>query len=150
MKKFSLILILFLLFGCSPKILPSTSTIYNYKDSIRIIDSIVYAEIPKERIIDCVVQYDTSYLETSVSYSTAYVDTTTHMLKHSLFNKQDSIPIKIQYKDRIIQKDSIITKEIPYRVETIKYRYNTFFYILLSYFIISVCIFIVILYMKFR
>ena len=51
----------------------------NYKDSIRIRDSIVV--IPIERIVDIVPQYDTLKMETTQARAKAYVDTTLHLLR---------------------------------------------------------------------
>lgn len=57
-----------------------------------------------------------SHLETSVAESDAEIDSL-GMLHHTLNNKKDSIKTKIQYIDRIVYKDSIQIKEVPFEVE---------------------------------
>jgi hypothetical protein len=84
---------IFSIFGCgSIKQVPitnNTETIYKdsliLRDSTRYIDSIIYVSIPREKVMDIISQIDTSYLETSVAQSVAYVDTTSLMIVHSLF-----------------------------------------------------------------
>ena len=57
-----------------------------------------------------------SHLETSVAESDASIDSL-GLLHHTLTNKKDSIKTKIQYVDRIVYRDSIVTKEVPVEVE---------------------------------
>jgi len=59
-----------------------------------------------------------SRLETSLAVSEASISD--GLLKHSLKNK-DSLKVKIEYKDRIVEK--IVTKEIP--VEVVREIYKT-------------------------
>lgn len=94
-------------------------TIYNYRDSLitNVIDSIVV--IPVERIVDVVPVYDTLKMETSISKSISYVDTTLHILRGELTNKEN-IKYKYKYKDRIEYRDSIVVKEIEVPVEVEK------------------------------
>lgn len=156
MKKFLLYFIyLIVLVSCgNMKHVPTeTKTIYNYIDStiISYRDSIIFIEVPVERIVDVIAQYDTSKLETTIAESTAYVDTTTHTLKHSLNNKKVELKekIKVEYKDRIIYKDSLIYKEIPVKVEVEKVKYPTVFWWLLGWAILCLIIFIIKIYKKF-
>ena len=118
MKKILMILAAILLGGCSLlKPVPVETIIkYEYRDSTRIKDSTVLN--PIERIKDIVPVYDSLKMETSMAKAQAWVDTTTHTLKGKLENKR-GIQYKYIYKDRIIQKDSIITKEVPVEVEKI-------------------------------
>ena len=55
-------------------------------------------------------------METSVATSDASIDTL-GMLHHTLVNKKDSIKTKIQYIDKIVYRDSIEIKEVPFEVE---------------------------------
>jgi hypothetical protein len=68
-------------------------------------------------------------LETSIAESTAYVDTTTHTLKHSLINKDTVMKkdVKIKYIDRIIYKDSVVIKHVPIEVPVDKIVYPKIF-----------------------
>jgi hypothetical protein len=120
------------------------------------VDSIIYIEIPREKVMEIISQIDTSCLETSVAESKAYVDTSSLMIIHSLENKDTALQKKIVYKDRyitetkIVYKDSIQIKEVPVEVEVEKKVYPKTYWWLLGFFVIVVGIFIVKLYLKFK
>ena len=88
----------------------------NYKDSIRIRDSIVI--IPVERIVDIVPVYDTLKLETTQARAKAYVDTTLHLLRGSIENK-DKTKTEVREVIKFVERtDTIyIDKPVPYEVE---------------------------------
>ena len=88
----------------------------NHKDSIRIRDSIVV--IPVERIVDIVPAYDTLKLETTQARAKAYVDTTLHLLKGSIENK-DKTKTEVREVVKFVEKiDTLyIEKPVPYEVE---------------------------------
>ena len=88
----------------------------NHKDSIRIRDSIVV--IPVERIVDIVPQYDTLKLETTQARAKAYVDTTLHLLRGSIENK-DKAKTEVREVVKFVEKiDTLyIDKPVPYEVE---------------------------------
>lgn len=111
----SILLGITLFFGCSTiRYIPTeTKELINYIDSLVIRDSTVI--IPIERIRDIVPEYDTLTMETTVAKSVSYVDTLTHTLKGNLENKQGQIT-KYVYKDRVVYRDTTITKEIPVEV----------------------------------
>ena len=69
------------------------------RDSTRFIDSIIYVPIPREKVMEIISQIDTSFLETSVAESKAYVDTNSLMIVHSLENKDTVLKERIIYKD---------------------------------------------------
>lgn len=98
----------------------------NYKDSIRIRDSIVV--IPVERIVDIVPQYDTLKLETTQARAKAYVDTTLHLLRGSIENK-DKAKTEVREVIRFVERtDTIyVEKPVPYEVEK-QVRYVPSFY----------------------
>lgn len=126
------------------------------KDSTRLVDSIIYVEVPKEKVMDIITQIDTSKLETSVAKSTAYVDTTSLMIIHSLENKKTALSERIVYQDRFIEtekivyRDSLITQEIPYEVVKDKIVYPKTYWWLLGFFVITVGIIIVKIYLKIK
>jgi hypothetical protein len=152
------------IFSCgSIKQIPITNnkeTIYRdsliLRDSTRYIDSIIYVSIPREKVMDIISQIDTSYLETSVAQSVAYIDTMSLMIVHSLENKDTVLKEKIVYKDRYITKtntiyrDSITVQEIPVEVEVVKTAYPKTYWWLLGFFVIVVGIFIVKIYFKLK
>ena len=88
----------------------------NHKDSIRIRDSIVV--IPVERIVDIVPIYDTLKMETTQAKAKAYVDTTLHLLRGSIENK-DKAKIEVREVVKFVEKiDTLyIEKPVPYEVE---------------------------------
>ena len=127
-KHFNIFLfILFLLsfVGCSTtRYVPVKETekeVVNYKDSIRIRDSIVV--IPVERIVDVVPTYDTLKLETTQARAKAYVDTALHLLRGSIENK-DKAKTEIREVVKFVERtDTVyIEKPVPYEVEK-KVRY---------------------------
>lgn len=103
-----------------------------YRDSLVYIKDTIRVEIPKEVVKEVIPQIDTSYLRTSYAESYAYIDTTERKLHHTLSQrgevkvKFDTI-VKIQYVDRIVEKD------VPIEVEVIKYKRDTFFWVLLGW-----------------
>ena len=107
----------------------------NYKDSIRIRDSIVV--IPVERIIDIVPQYDTLKLETTQAKAKAYVDTTLHLLRGSIENKENAKTEVREVVKFVERTDTLyIEKPVPYEVEK-KVRYVPAIYKLSLIFMIA-------------
>lgn len=123
MRHFNIfLLILFLLsfVGCSTTryvpIKEAEREVINYKDSIQIRDSVVV--IPVERIVDVVPTYDTLKLETTQARAKAYVDTTLHLLRGSIENK-DKSKTEVREVVRFVERtDTIyVEKPVPYEVE---------------------------------
>ena len=117
---FLFIIFIFIFMGCSTtRYVPVNEIekeVTNYKDSIRIKDSIVV--IPVERIVDIVPQYDTLKLETTQARAKAYVDTTLHLLKGSIENKGKA-KTEVREVVKFVEKiDTLyIEKPVPYEVE---------------------------------
>lgn len=127
-KHFNIFLfIVFLLsfVGCSTTRYATVSgvekEVTNYKDSIRIRDSIVV--IPIERIVDVVPSYDTLNLETTQARAKAYVDTTLHLLRGSIENK-NNVKTEVREVVKFVERtDTLYIKQpVPYEVEK-KVRY---------------------------
>ena len=141
-KHFNIFLfILFLLsfVGCSTtRYVPIKETereVVNYKDSIRIRDSIVV--IPVERIVDVVPAYDTLNLETTQAKAKAYVDTTLHLLRGSIENKAKAKTEVREVVKFVERTDTIyVEKPVPYEVEK-KVRYVPAIYKLSLIFMIA-------------
>lgn len=115
-----LAVLLLLTFGCGT--LKKTTIVdhiteTHYVDSTRWHDSTIYYTIPVERYRDYASLLDTLKLETSMATAEAYVDTTNNTLKGSIENKKDSLKTVIKWKERIVQKDSLVYKEVPVEVE---------------------------------
>ena len=89
------------------------------KDSVYLRDTLVQVEVQKARISDFSGLLDTLLLQTDLARSTAFVDTTAGVLRGTL-EQRGEIPAKIQFKERIVYRDSIRDKEVPVPVEVIK------------------------------
>lgn len=155
-KRFNIFLfILFLLsfVGCSTtRYVPVKETekeVVNYKDSIRIRDSIVV--IPVERIVDVVPTYDTLRLETTQARAKAYVDTTLHLLRGSIENK-DKAKTEVREVIRFVERtDTIyVEKPVPYEVEK-RVRYVPAFFKFTALFFVGVILLMIIrIVLKFK
>ena len=122
------------------------STIIQYRDTI------IFVEVPVEVIKEVVPQLDTLYMETSLSHSTSYLDTTTRTLKGHLENKTEPIE-KIVYlpsKEHIVYRDSIITKEVPVEVEVEKEIIPKWCWYSVIFNVIVLCYIGFKIYLKFR
>ena len=148
-KHFNILLfILFLLsfIGCSTTRYATVSgvekEVINYKDSIRIRDSIVV--IPVERIVDIVPQYDTLKMETTQARAKAYVDTTLHLLRGSIENK-DKVKTEVREVVKFVERtDTLyIEKPVPYEVEK-RVRYVPSFFKFTALFFVGVILLIII------
>ena len=146
-KRFILYIIFILSFvGCSTtRYVPVKETekeVVNFKDSIRIKDSIIV--IPVERIVDVVPTYDTLKLETTQAKSKAYVDTTLHLLRGSIENK-DKAKTEVREVIRFVDRtDTIyIEKPVPYEVEK-RVRYVPAFFKFTALFFVGVILLIII------
>ena len=100
-----------LISGCSsPRYLPSSNMRIVSKDSLIVHTELVSIALPLES--HSIITKSKSHLETSVAESDAEIDSL-GMLHHTLANKKDSLKREIKYVDKIVYKDSIITKEVP-------------------------------------
>lgn len=88
------------------------------RDSVFVRDTIVMADIPAESGANVLPYSDTSFLQTSLAESKAYIEN--GRLHHTLRNKSEMLlPVRVQYVDRVRseKKDSIGWRQI---VETIE------------------------------
>lgn len=146
-KYFNIFLfIIFIFIGCSTTRYATVSgverEVVNYKDSIRIRDSIVV--IPVERIVDIVPQYDTLKMETTQARAKAYVDTTLHLLRGSIENK-DNAKTEVREIVKFVERtDTLyIEKPVPYEVEK-RVRYVPSFFKFTALFFVGVILLIII------
>jgi len=113
--------------GVVKPVIPGPSNNVNVRDSIvyNIKDSTVIR--PVEVIKDIVPVYDTLHMSTSLAEADAYVDTSLHVLRGSIKNKEGYIQ-KIKYVDRIEYRDSIQVVKEPYPVEIEKIVHKHYWY----------------------
>lgn len=97
------------------------SVIVHVRDSVLIRDTIVMADIPAESGANVLPDSDTSFLQTSLAESKAFVKN--GMLHHTLRNRSEMLlPVKVQYIDRVHseRKDSVGWRQIVETVEVEK------------------------------
>ena len=75
-------------------------------------DTVVEVQLEREYVKQ-VIPDTTSTVETKYARSTAIWHGDTETLEHSIENKPDSIPVRIQY----IERKEVIEKPVPYPVE---------------------------------
>ena len=154
MKKLIVPLLIILIAACGPTkhLPPKDTTIIHYVDSIAWHDSTIITYLEKERYIDMVKPLDTLNLETSYAKATAYLDTSYRALRGSIENKPASVETVIKWKEKIVYRDSLITKEIPVEVITtkeVKHIPVTYWW-LLGFSILCLLYFCVKIYLKFK
>lgn len=126
MREDTIIYIIFLAFcitGCGPaRIITETqkdSVIVRIRDSVFIRDTAVMAPIPAESGTNALQDTDTSYLQTSLAESRAFVSD--GILHHTLRNRHEQLlPVTVQYVDRarfekseaLAQRETIQTVEV--------------------------------------
>lgn len=91
-----------------------------YRDSTVFHIDTVEVQIPRE-VVKEVVLTDSSYLETSVAFSTASIDSC-GLLHHTLENKECALKKEVLLKERIVTRDSLVFQDRPVPVEVpVKY-----------------------------
>lgn len=119
MKKYSGLILAFcalILGACSTvKYVPIENVKYvTVRDSVAVHDTLVDYKIEKEYVKE--YSKDTLRIETMYSKFEAYQDTLSGLLAGSARNKDEVIPIKVQWRDKIIARDSIVFVEVPVEV----------------------------------
>ena len=126
-------------------------TIVHVVDSIAWHDSIVITYLDKERYVDVVKPLDTLKLETSYAKAEAYLDTANVVLRGTIENKSD-VPVKtqIKWKEKIVYRDSIVTKEIPVEVTKEVTKYPKTYWWFMGFSILTLVYLGLKLYLKFK
>lgn len=118
-----------------------------YKDTTIYVNDTVNVAVPFEVVREVLPKMDTSYLQTSVASSIAYLDTAKRQIHHTLQQKGvvqaklDTV-VTVQYIDRFIQK------EVPVEVEVIKYKRDVIYWLSIMLNIIAIMIFGFKIYIK--
>ena len=103
--------------SCCPQIMPETSrrtdsvrTVHHTEYIEKLRDTTIFVELPIE--VREQVQKDSSHLETSIAISDAWLEE--GLLRHTLENKQASIPAVMQLKNTELleRNDSIIYRDV--------------------------------------
>ena len=137
-----------LISGCSsPRYISSSNQRIISKDSLVIHTELVSVAIPNES--HSIITKKKSHLETSLAESDASIDSL-GLLHHTLVNKKDSIKTKIQYIDKIVYRDSIEVREVPFEVEKKVPYIPKFYQFTFAFFWIFVLFIVVKVIRKFR
>lgn len=107
--------------GCTTvRYIPVETTVTVHQlDSIFFRDTVLQVEVQKARISDFSGLLDTLDLETPLARSRAFVDTTAGVLRGTL-TQRGEIPVKVQWKEHIVYRDSVRDREVPVPVEVEK------------------------------
>lgn len=120
-----------------------------YRDSVVFVHDTISVPVPYEVVREVIPDIDTSYLETSVARSVAYLDKDKKQLSHSLEQKGE---VKTKYDTVIVVEyvDKYIEREIPVPVEVEKPYIPKFFWIVTIYAAIISTWWLIKLWMKLR
>ena len=118
MKKIYSILILLFFVGCAKTVYVPVQGEHKIeiRDSIiRVVDTVTI-EIPKEKIVEVIPEVDTSYLETKLAHSTAYLDRNKRTIHHTLEHKKTALKTQIDTvfvtQTRTEYKDKVVIEEV--------------------------------------
>lgn len=111
------VLIVSLITSCSPKVATIETTKYiAVHDTTFLHRTDTLVQVPQVSIADFIDITDTLKLVGTHSSATAWVDTTHRVLAGKLI-QGGKLPVQIIEKERVVVKDSLITREIPIEVE---------------------------------
>ena len=123
MKKITtclLIAVLFAACGTIQYVPVETIKEVHVKDTTVLHDTTIQYQIEKEYVRDYTGLLDELVLETEYAIAKAHVDTAAEKLTGSIENKDKALNIPTQYKERLVYRDTVITKEVPVPVEVVK------------------------------
>lgn len=109
-KALMLVGIVLMIAACSRKIYIPVEKTVTVMETVR--DTVVQVQIEKEYVKN-ITPDTTSTVETKYARSTATYHGESGLLEHDIENKQDSIPVKVVYKDKEVIKEI----PAPYHVE---------------------------------
>lgn len=111
-------LVLMVVFGCAKTVyvpVQGEHTIEIRDSIIRVVDTVTI-EIPKEKIVEVIPEVDTSYLETKLAHSTAYLDRNKRTIHHTLEHKKTALKTQIDTvfvtQTRTEYKDKVVIEEV--------------------------------------
>ena len=109
-----------ILSSCITRYIPVKETEYvTVRDSVYLRDTTIQYKVEKGYVKDYTGLLDTLNLETGMAQAKAWVDTTKSVLAGEIRNKEKTVDIPVQVKEKIVYRDSIVTKEVPVEVEKI-------------------------------
>lgn len=102
-------------------VIRESSKIEHVVDTVLVQLPVEYKEVFKQ---------DSSYLETSVAWSSAVVGDN-GMFHHILSNKEEELPVQVVHEIKEVIRDSVVEVKVPYEVVKEKVRYPRSFWVLL-------------------
>lgn len=125
LRRSILLLAIMVCVGCGPARVVTEyqrdSVIVNVRDSVFLRDTVVMVQIPAESGANVLPDTDTSFLQTSLAESRAFVKN--GLLHHTLRNRSEMLlPVTVQYVDRARTErtESIVTRKDVERIEVEK------------------------------
>lgn len=118
-----------------------------YRDSLIYVKDTIEIQVPYEVVREVLPDIDTSYLETTVAKSTAYLDTSRRKLHHTLEQKgtieyvYDTVHV-VEYVDRVYEK------EVPVEVTVTEYKRDALFWVLVGWAIVCIVYAVLKIYLK--
>ena len=119
MKHISIFFSLLLIISCNTVRyvpMPSETKVILRDSIIERIDT-AFVTLPKEIVEKVVYPTDTLHLETTYANATAYIDTTSNLLKGSIQSNNKPLPVEIKEKTITVYRDSVVYQGIPIEVE---------------------------------
>lgn len=128
------------LVGCATTQYVPTTTIDRivYRDTTIVINDTIMVPIEKEVIKEVIPELDTSYLETSVAKSVAYLDTAKRQLHHTL-TQEGKVEYIVDTFYTTTYVDRYIEKPVIQEVEVIRYKRDNLFWISIIFNILVIC-----------
>lgn len=150
MRKMIALALGLMMIGCKTIYVPVEHTEYvTVKDSVYFVDTVVQYKVEKEYIKDYTGLLDTLNLETGMASAKAWVDTSRNTLAGEIRNKENVIDIPVQVKEKVITRDSVVYKEVPVPVETIREVHPKYELALWAYLVFSMIVVVLIIAHKF-
>ncbi len=150
MRKMIALALGLMMIGCKTVYVPIERTEYvTVKDSVYFRDTVVQYKVEKEYIKDYTGLLDTLEMETSYSNFVAWVDTSAAKLSGIARNKEKTVDIPVQVKEKVVVRDSVVYKEVPVPVEVVKEVHPKYELALWGYLVFSLIVMVLIIAHKF-
>jgi len=133
------------------KYVPVKETEYvTIRDSVYFRDTTVQFKVEKEYVRDYTGLLDTLELSTGYADARAWVDTSMATLAGEIKNKEKVIDVPVSVKEKVVYRDSIVTKEVPVEVEVEKVVHPGYEKYLWGWLVLTLLAFIAYLFWKFK
>lgn len=142
-------LVLLFLCGCKTiQYIPVEHTEYvTVRDSVYLRDTTIQYKIVKEYVKDYTDLLDTLDMETSYASARAWVDTSKNVLAGEIKNKDKTVDVPVQVKERVVVRDSIVYQDKPVPVEVIKTVHPKYEKFLWGWLVLSLAVLCVFVYL---